>query len=51
MKTIYKIVALILFSASFTVAQNIEFEKANFADKKDFQNNNSLTKRIISVLE
>ncbi len=35
MKTIYKIVALILFSASFAVAQNIEFEKANFADKKD----------------
>ncbi len=35
MNTLYKIVALILFSASFVSAQNVEFEKANFADKKD----------------
>ena len=35
MNTIYKLVALILFSASFAVAQNVDFEKANFADKKD----------------
>jgi tetratricopeptide (TPR) repeat protein len=35
MKTLYNIVTLILFSCSFTWAQNVEFEKANFPDKKD----------------
>lgn len=35
MKTLYKIVTLILFSSSFAFAQNVEFEKSNFADKKD----------------
>ena len=35
MNTLYKIVALILFSATFSFSQNVEFEKANFADKKD----------------
>ena len=35
MNTLYKIVALILFSATFSFSQNVEFEKVNFADKKD----------------
>lgn len=35
MKKLYKIVALILFTSSFSIAQNIEFEKSNFPDKKD----------------
>lgn len=35
MKTLYKIVTLIIFSASFAMAQSVEFEKANFPDKKD----------------
>jgi outer membrane protein OmpA-like peptidoglycan-associated protein len=35
MKKLYKIVAFILFTSSFSVAQNVEFEKANFSDKKD----------------
>jgi outer membrane protein OmpA-like peptidoglycan-associated protein/tetratricopeptide (TPR) repeat protein len=35
MNTLYKIVALILFSATFSFSQNVEFDKANFADKKD----------------
>ena len=34
MNTIYKLVALILFSASFAVAQNVDFEKANFQSNK-----------------
>jgi len=36
MKTLYKIVTLILFTSSFAFAQNVEFEKSNFPDKKDF---------------
>ncbi len=35
MKTLYKIVTLIFFTSSFAVAQNVEFEKSNFPDKKD----------------
>ena len=35
MKTLYKIVTLIFFTSSFVVAQNVEFEKSNFPDKKD----------------
>lgn len=35
MKTLYKIVTFIFFTSSFAVAQNVEFEKANFQDKKD----------------
>ena len=35
MKTLYKIVTLILFTSSFALAQNVEFEKSNFPDKKD----------------
>lgn len=35
MNKVYKIVTLLVFIASITVAQNVEFEKANFADKKD----------------
>jgi hypothetical protein len=35
MKTLYNIVALILFSCSLAWAQNVEFEKSNFPDKKD----------------
>ena len=35
MKTFYKIVTLIIFSCSFVLAQNVEFEKSNFPDKKE----------------
>lgn len=35
MKTLYKIVTLILFTSSLALAQNVEFEKSNFPDKKD----------------
>ena len=35
MNTLYKIAALFLFTTSVTLAQNIEFEKSNFPDKKD----------------
>ncbi len=35
MKTLYKIVTLIFFTSSFAFAQNVEFEKSNFPDKKD----------------
>ena len=35
MNKIYKIVTLLFFSASVALAQNVEFEKANFPDKKD----------------
>jgi outer membrane protein OmpA-like peptidoglycan-associated protein len=35
MNKIYKVITLLVFSASTAIAQNIEFEKANFPDKKD----------------
>ena len=35
MQTIYKIVTLILFASSLALAQNVEFEKSNFPEKKD----------------
>ena len=35
MKTLYNIVTLFFFASPFLVAQNIEFEKSNFPDKKD----------------
>lgn len=35
MKTLYNILALILFASSVAFAQNVEFEKSNFPDKKD----------------
>jgi len=35
MKTLYKIITILLFTSSFVVAQNVEFEKSNFPDKKD----------------
>lgn len=35
MRTIYKIVTILLLTTSFAIAQNVEFEKANFPDKKD----------------
>ena len=38
MKTLYNILALILFASSVAFAQNVEFEKSNFPDKKDLLN-------------
>jgi outer membrane protein OmpA-like peptidoglycan-associated protein/tetratricopeptide (TPR) repeat protein len=35
MNTLYKIATIFLFTTSVAVAQNIEFEKSNFPDKKD----------------
>ncbi|MCD6017624.1 MAG: OmpA family protein [Bacteroidetes bacterium] len=35
MYTLYKLIILIILTGSFAVAQNIEFEKSNFPDKKD----------------
>ena len=35
MNTLYKITAIFLFTSSVALAQNIEFEKSNFPDKKD----------------
>ncbi|MES2514218.1 MAG: OmpA family protein [Bacteroidota bacterium] len=35
MHKIYKLVAILFLSATVSLAQNIEFEKANFPDKKD----------------
>ena len=35
MNTLFKITTILLFATSIAVAQNVEFEKANFADKKD----------------
>ena len=35
MNTLYKIATLFLFTTSIAVAQNIEFEKSNFPDRKD----------------
>ena len=36
MNKIYKIATLFIFATSFALAQNVEFEKSNFPDKKDF---------------
>ena len=44
MKALYKIVLFTLFTSTFVVAQNVEFEKSNFPDKKD------LLKRFYSYL-
>ncbi len=35
MKTLYNIIALLVLSSTLAFAQNVEFEKSNFPDKKD----------------
>jgi outer membrane protein OmpA-like peptidoglycan-associated protein len=35
MKTLYKIVAILIFTSTMVFGQNVDFEKSNFPDKKD----------------